>query len=333
MPIYLYFGEDEYSMMLAVNVLRESVLDPNWASFNYDKILPAIDAVQTGLNQAMTPPFGSGSRFVWLVDTNITQHCSQNLLENLESTLPQIPETTVLLLTTSNKPDKRLKSTKLIQKWAEVKDFSPIPPWKTELLEQQVKEMAQEVGVKLNSSGVTFLAEALGNDRRQLHSELTKLQLYVSGDSVVDLEVITALVGSQTQSSLKLATAIRLGDTVKALELVADLIAHNEHPLRIVATLVGQFRVWFWVKLMIETGERDEKAIAQAAEIGNPKRIYFLRQEVNSLSLNQLQKTLPLLLELEVSLKQGKEQISTLQTKVIELCQVFSQKNIFSKKS
>lgn len=51
-------------MMLAANALRESVLDPNWASFNYDKILPAIDAVQTGLNQAMTPPFGSGSRFV-----------------------------------------------------------------------------------------------------------------------------------------------------------------------------------------------------------------------------------------------------------------------------
>ncbi len=324
MPIYLFFGEDEYSMMQAVDALRESSLDPIWASFNYDKISPATDAVQTGLNQAMTPPFGSGSRFVWLVDTNITQHCSQNLLEDLERSLPQIPEATVLLFTTPNKPDKRLKSTKLIQKWAEVQDFSPIPPWKTELLEQQVKETAEEVGVKLTSSGVAFLAEALGNDRRQLHNELTKLQLYAYQNTVLDLEVITTLVGSQTQSSLKLAIAIRSGDTVKALELVADLIAHNEHSLRIVATLVGQFRTWFWVKLMIETGEKDEKAIAQAAEIGNPKRVYFLRQEVKSLSLNQLQKSLPLLLELEVSLKQGKEEISTLQTKVIELCQLFS---------
>ncbi|NEQ36257.1 MAG: DNA polymerase III subunit delta [Okeania sp. SIO3I5] len=324
MPIYLYFGEDGYSMMQAVNALRQSVLDPIWTSFNYDKISPATDAVQIGLNQAMTPPFGSGSRFVWLVDTNITQHCSQNLLEDLERTLPQIPETTLLLFTTPNKPDRRLKSTKLLQKVAQVRDFSPIPPWETELLEKQVKEMAQEVGVKLTTAGVTFLAEALGNDRRQLHSELTKLQLYDTQDTVLDLEVITTLVGPQTQSSLKLAKAIRLGDTVKALELVADLIAHNEHPLRIVATLVGQFRTWFWVKLMIETGEKDEKAIAQAVEINNPKRVYILRQEVKSLSLNQLQKTLPLLLELEVSLKQGKEEISTLQTKIIELCQLLS---------
>ena len=109
-------------------------------------------------------------------------------------------------------------------------------------------------------------------------------------------------------------------------ELVADLIAHNEHPLRIVATLVGQFRIWFWVKLMIETGEKDEKAIAQAVEVSNPKRVYFLRQEVKSLSLNQLQKTLPLLLELEVSLKQGKEEISVLQTKIVELSQLLSTK-------
>ncbi len=329
MPIYLYFGEDDFSITQAVNDLCESILDPIWASFNYDKILPSQgDAVQTGLNQAMTPPFGSGSRFVWLVDTNITQHCSQNLLEDLERTLPQVLETTVLVFTTRNKPDQRLKSTKLLQKWAEVRDFSPIPPWKTELLEQQVQEMAQEVGVKLTPRWVTFLAEALGNDRRQLHTELTKLQLYSYQDAVVDLEVITSLVNSQTQSSLKLATAIHSGDRVKALNLVADLIAHNEHPLRIVATLVGKFRTWLWVKLMMETGEKDEKAIAQAAEISNPKRIYFVQQEVKSLSLNQLQKTLPLLLELEVSIKQGNEEISALKTKVIELCILFYEKDI-----
>jgi len=72
---------------------------------------------------------------------------------------------------------------------------------------------------------------------------------------------------------------------------------------------------------MISAGERDEKAIAQAAEIGNPKRIYFLRQEVKAITQGQLQKTLSILLDLEVSLKRGAEELSTLQTKAIELCQ------------
>jgi DNA polymerase-3 subunit delta len=74
--------------------------------------------------------------------------------------------------------------------------------------------------------------------------------------------------------------------------------------------------------MMMETGERNPQAIAQAAEISNPKRIYFLQQEVKSLPLQQLISTLPLLLDLEVSLKQGASEISTLQTKIIELCQI-----------
>jgi DNA polymerase-3 subunit delta len=122
---------------------------------------------------------------------------------------------------------------------------------------------------------------------------------------------------------LHLAAAIRAGDTAKALALVAQLSKSNEPALRIVATLIGQFRTWLWVKLMTEAGEVSLRAIAQAAEISNPKRLYFLQQEVKPLSVQQLISTLPLLLELEVSLKQGAEDMSALLTKVIELCQIF----------
>lgn len=327
MPTYFYFGEDDFSMAQAIDALRESVLDPAWASFNYDKISPdRPDAVLTGLNQAMTPPFGSGQRLVWLVDTTITQHCSSELLAELERTLPQIPESSVLLLTTRHKPDGRLKSTKLLNKQAKVfREYSPIPPWKTELLETKVREVAGELGVKLTDAGVRFVAESVGNNTRLLYNELTKLQLYGSGSNKpIEVEAIATLVQSNTQNSLKLAEAIRDGQTARALGLVADLIGHNEPALKIVATLVGQFRTWLWVKLAIEMGERDEKAIARAAEVGNPKRIYFLRQEVKPLSLEKLKKSLPLLLDLEWSLKQGSEEISTLQTKAIELCRLFA---------
>lgn len=313
-------------MQRAVNALGQSVLDPTWASFNFDKILPdGPDAVLAGLNQAMTSPFGSGSRLVWLVDTTITQHCSSELLAELERTLPQIPDSSVLLLTTTHKPDGRLKSTKLLKQAATVREFSPIPPWKTELLQQRVKEVAAELEVKLTRGAILLLAESVGNDTRLIYSELTKLQLYALGsDKPIDVEAIAALVQSNTQNSLKLAEALREGQTPRALELVADLIARNEPALKITATLVGQFRTWLWVKLAIETGERDEKAIAQAAEVGNPKRIYFLRQEVKSLSLAKLQQALPLLLELEWSLKKGAEETATLQTKAIELCRLFA---------
>jgi len=324
MSIYLYWGDDNFAISKAVDTLRGSVLDPNWASFNYDKISPEqTDAIILALNQAMTPPFGMGRRLVWLADTTVCQQCSEQLLAELERTLPAIPESAVLLLTSDNKPDGRLKSTKLLQKYAEIQEFSQIPPWKTELLVQQVRKAAQQVGVKLNNSAVELLAESVGNDTRQLYNELEKLQLYAGTTATINEQAVAALVNANTQNSLQLAAAIRQGKTVQALQLVSDLISHNEPTLRIVATLIGQFRTWLWVKIMMEDGERDEKAIASAAEVSNPKRIYFLRQEIQSISSKQLTSTLPILLELEISLKRGADPMSTLQTKVIELCQIF----------
>jgi DNA polymerase-3 subunit delta len=325
MPIYLYWGSDDFAMAKAVDELRDRVLDPAWASFNFDKITPEQpDAAIFALNQAMTLPFGAGGRLVWLVDTNVCQQSEAQVLAELERTLPAIPESNLLLLTTPNKPDRRLKTTKLLQKYAEVKDFSPLPPWKHDEILAAVKRAAREVGIQLTADAVELLAESVGNHTRSLYNALEKLQLYAlsAGSNALNAQIVDELVTCNTQNSIQLARAIREGDTATALGLVADLIERNEHPLKIAATLTGQFRTWLWVKLMIEKGERDEKAIALAAEVGNPKRVYFLKKEIRSLSLQQLQQTLPVLLELEVSLKRGGEQLSTLQTKVIQLCQI-----------
>ncbi|NJR60428.1 MAG: DNA polymerase III subunit delta [Cyanobacteria bacterium CRU_2_1] len=320
-----FWGDDDFAMNRAAIALRDRTLDPDWASFNYDKIPgEQPDAIVQTLNLAMTPPFGSGRRLVWLVETTLCQRCPEELLRELDRTLPVLPDTTVLLLTSTTKPDGRIKSTKLIQKHAEIREFSSIPPWKTDQLLQQVRQAAQEVGVKLTNGAVQLLAESVGNNSRQLYSELEKLSLYAdSTPQPLSETIVSTLVATYTQNSLKLATTIRQGDTGKALTLVADLFNRNEPALRIVATLVGQFRTWLWIKLMMEAKERDDRAIAEAAEISNPKRIYFLKQEVQTVSLISLQQSLPLLLELEFGLKQGGEPMALLQTKVIELCQLF----------
>ncbi len=325
MPIYFYWGDDEFAITQAVNALRQKVLDPDWSSFNYDKLTSdQADAIVQGLNQVMTPPFGMGHRLVWLADTTLCQRCPDNLLAELERTLPNLPESSVLLLTATNKPDSRLKVTKLLQKHAEFREFAVIPPWKTELLVKQVQQVAQAVGVKLTGNATELLAEAVGNDTRQLYSELEKLRLY-GGDTKQPLNeaAIASLVTTSTQNTLQLAAAIRQGQTATALDLVADLLRQNEPALVILKSLVGQFRTWLWVKIMLEAGERDDQKIAQEAEIGNPKRLFFLRKEVAPLPLPALLQTLPLLLELETSLKRGADELSTLQTKIIELCELY----------
>lgn len=324
MQIYLFWGEDDFAIAQAVTSLRQTALDPNWASFNYDKIVAdRADAVVEGLDRALTPPFGTGSRFVWLANTTVTQQCSAELLAELERTLPVIPPTTVLLLTSVKKPDSRLKSTKLLAKSAEFREFSSIPPWNDKELAQRVRQVAAEMNVKLTATAIELLAASIGSDTRQLYSELEKLLLFAGNRSQpLNPEEVAALVHCHAQNTFGLADAIREGNTSSALELLAGLTARSEPGLRIVAGLTGKFRIWLWVKAMIQAGDRDDK-IAQALDLGNPKRVYYFRQEVKNASLEKLQKSLPLLLELEASLKRGREEILTLQTKVIELSSLF----------
>lgn len=332
MPTYLFWGNDEFRLQQAVQSLVDRVVDPAWKSFNYDRVegsaSGAVETLIQGLNQARTPAFGAGDRLVWLTNPPLGGQDTVEFREELERTLPALPETTHLLLTYEGKPDGRSKVTKFLQEHAQVKEFTQAPPWKTDAIRQTVQQTAQQLNVKLTEEATRLLADAVGNDTRQLIGELEKLKLYASHDAsgkastLVDAAQVEALVSTTQQNALMLADTVRQGLTERALSLVGDLLDRNEPPLKISATLIKQFRTWLWIKLLQDEGERDERTIAKAADVANPKRIYFLSQDVRSVSQHQLKRSLNLLLELEVALKQGQEPRGTLQTKVIELCQV-----------
>lgn len=324
MPIYLYWGEDDFAMTKSILKLQNKTIDPNWLQFNYHQFSgDPIENTIEALNEAMTPVFGMGEKLVLLSNTKILQQCSKDLLSELELTLPIVPDNCHLLLTTSKKPDGRLKSTKLVQKYAEVKEFSLIPYWDNKKLIQKVKQLASEIGIKLTISAIELLVESVGNNTRQLWNELEKLSVhYHSADSPIDCDLVTKLVTCNTQNSLQLAAAIRDGKTDVALNLINDLLNHNEPPLRIVASLVKQFRTWGIIKSLIETGQKDYREIAQAAEIPNPYRVKYLIQEIESVSSHQLISNLPLLLELEYGLKRGAESLSIMQTQAIKMCNI-----------
>ncbi|CAN1209284.1 DNA polymerase III subunit delta [Tumidithrix helvetica PCC 7403] len=322
MPTYFYWGDDEYQIIQATQKLQNSSIDLMWRDFNFVKTTAVSDRqIIEGLNQAATPPFGMGNRLTWLADTSITQQCSEIVLAELERTLAHLPSESYLLFTAPNKPDGRLKSTKLLQKFATIQEFSLIPVWKTESIAQLVKSFAADIGLQLTSDGIDLLVDSIGSDSRRLVMELQKLQLWHHGQTKpLDAKAIAALVPKNAHNSVQLANAIRLGNVSMSLSLLAELLRNNEAGLRICATLTGQFRTWLWVKLMQESGERDDKAIADAADLGNPKRVYFLKQEVLRLTSQKLMQALATLLRLEFGLKRGMDEMATLQTAVIELC-------------
>lgn len=288
-----------------MNALQHKVLDAAWESFNLQRFDGKdLQAVADALTAARTPPFGGGGRLVHVQNSPLCEPCPADLSKALTATVPQIPPDCHLLLTSRGKPDARLKTTRLLQKEATVKTFQQPVVWDTAGQQRMVQQAVKTAGLTCEPAAVTALAEAVGSDSMRLIRELEKLGLYAAGGTV-SLAAVKALVGTTSQTSLQVGEALLANDVPRVLQLLDELLRANEPPLRIHASLTTQVRGWLWVAVMDAAGERDEREIAKAAGIGNPRRVFVLRRQVGGRSPQQLQRLLAVLLDLEWALKRG----------------------------
>jgi len=311
MPIQLFWGDDEAARNRAVEALINQLVDPAWATINLSR-LDGNDPAQAAraLEEARTPPFGSGARVVVLQRSPFCSQCPAELAEQLEATLELVSESCHLLLVSPAKPDARLRTTKALKKVAEERSFLLPAIWDGGGQVELVMRTAHALGLKLEPAAAEALADTIGSDSTRLESELEKLSLYQQGGNptaAITLQAVEALVGGRSTSSLAVGDALLAGQPAEAIALADALLAANEPALRIVASLSSQIRGWLWVALLEKTGEQDVAVIAKAAGIGNPKRIYVMRKQIRGKAPGQMLALLSQLLEVEMALKRGND--------------------------
>ena len=313
MPVHLFWGDDSAALERAVTKLIDSVVDPTWSSINLSR-LDGGDSGQAlqALEEARTPPFGSGDRLVLLQRSPFCNACPSELADRFDAALELIPDTSHLVLCNPAKPDGRLRTTKTLQKRIKAKlaneeRFQLPAVWDGAGQRQLVERTASELALDLEPKAVDALIDAIGNDSARLSAELQKLALHASstGSTTITADAVAALIDGQAANALQVGDALLEGQVGEAICRLDALIDAGEPALRIVATLTGQIRGWLWVSLMEQQGERDVAVIAKAAGIGNPKRIYVMRKQLQGRPPNRCLNLLGRLLEVEASLKRG----------------------------
>ncbi len=317
MPIHLIWGDDIGASEREIERLIESIVDPAWSQMNLSR-LDGSDTNQANkaLEEARTPPFGNGGRVVLLKRSPFCNNCPSHLANILEKESNCIPENTHLILNNPNKPDGRLKSTKVLQssiksKKAFEKSFQLPTIWDIQGQKDLIKRIATEHNLEIDSDAISLLIDSIGNDSTRLSSEFEKLALYISKNQkkdetcLVKLETVQALVTGKATNALQIGNLLLENNYAEAIILLDHLIDSGEHPLRIISTLTGQARGWLWVKLLEQQGEKDVSIIAKAAGIANPRRIYVMRKQLNGRHAKQFLNLLTNLLEIEAGLKKG----------------------------
>jgi DNA polymerase-3 subunit delta len=314
--ISLLVGDDRYAISKKVSAFKKS-LDPAWLSFNYHRF--HASAVDEAIYCALTPAFGSvKAKLVIVEDCNFKQF--DEAVMDILQLLSKVPQSTDLIFVASS-IDKRLKVSKFLLSQSQLFEFNLIAPWRIDLIAQYIRTQSLRIGLSLDQNSREYLADAIGNDSARIESELQLLALYSNG-AKLSLKQVRSLIPSTTQNSLQLAKAIRENNAQKAVNLLQELLTKETFPVAICATLITQFRTWLWVKATIVKGVKSDSEIAKICQIANFKRVYFLKQEVQTIPLQSLVKAVSLLLDLEIALKQGKRNL--LLSSILAITQLFA---------
>ena len=321
MPIHLIWGDDYEASKTIVEEIIQQFIDPSWKSFNYSQ-LDGIDAKQSfrALEEALSPPLGNGGRVVLVRRSPFCNGCSIELASKLEKSVKLIPDNTHLILINSNKPDKRLKTTKLILEFLQTDQFSEeicciLPmPWDIKGQRNLVQSIAQKLNLIIKNETIDLIVDSIGNDSSLINTELQKLALLsetfcksLNENKPLEIkkEIVSKLIQSNSTNALEIANFLLQKKYVIAIRKIKYLIKSGEPALRLISTLNGQSRGWLWVHLLDSQGDQDVKEIAKLIGIANPRRIFVIRKQIQGKSLKSLLELMKKLLRIEASIKSG----------------------------
>ena len=315
--IHILVGDDRHHIEKEINKYKQQI-PQHLQALNYQRY--SSDSLSEAIIDVLSVSFSNCQKVVVIENCNFREFGEPGL--SLLQPITKLPESTCLIFTASS-IDRRLKVAKFLLDLGKITEYKQIPPWRADLLIKAVESEAREMGLRLTKDAARYLADAIGIDSERREKELEKLSVY-AGDRELNKSQVIQLVPVNTQTSLQLADAIKSGRALLVAGLTNELLAKGEPPLKIIATLITQFRTWLWTKLAIAKGIRSNAEIAKLANVGNVNRIYYLRQEVAQCSLKSLSQTVVLLFELQLACQQGMKN-DAVQSRLLTACRAFHQ--------
>jgi DNA polymerase III subunit delta len=254
-PLYLVVGEEDLLRDYVLSAIKRAVLSNDGDDFNYE-LFYGDEASGADIRNSVTgvPVFAERRLVVVKAAEKLSAREGDVLLDCVKE-----PVDTTTLVFVSPKLDGRLKFSQALVKTALMVDCSPLrdaqlPPW--------ITREAQRVGLRLEDDASRLLQEACGSSLYSVQRELEKLASYVSPDRAVTAADVHLLRGMDPGASVfDLTLAIAEGRQGQALSILARNLEAGEAPLRILGSLVWQYRrLWKVKELLANSGREGEAA-------------------------------------------------------------------------
>lgn len=222
--------------------------------------------------------------------------------KGLADYVARLPETTVLIVLVDEELAASSPLLKAAQEHGKVVQCT-LP--KGAALENWIVRRAQGMGVKITPEAVSMLANFIGNQLRMLANELDKLAMYVGERREIDAGDVRKLSAQVQEARIfDLTDALAQRNRTQALDLLHDLLADGEPPLRLISTITSQVRSLLLVKELAAEGMRAQQ-IASTTNLA-PFVVEKALRQVGKFQMAQLEGAYHQLLATDAALKRSR---------------------------
>ncbi len=338
-PVYLFHGPEEYLRRLAVEKLREVLLDAENQEFNLTRLDGEKAALKEIISAAETAPFFSRRRLL-IIDRPTffrtregaagqeeegsdikgkksggkTSGEEETLINYIASPMPS----TCVIFNTPNQVDKRKRIFKTVEKHGKVVEFAPLKPAD---IRKWLDKQARLVGKNLEPAAADTLLARVGQNLTALHTEINKLIDHAGQSAVIKLEDVKLLTAVPLEENIfNVVDAMGEKNAVKAVSGIQNLLLTRQPPQYILSMVARQFRMLLQVKEALSRG--CSFGDLTAATGIHPFVVKKLHQQCKGFDINLLTRALNSLHEIDEGVKTGRKDFAAaMELFIIETCQ------------
>ena len=308
--ILVLTGEDVGQFeWLKKDILKKIGYDPSDLNYSYFDMKEASYAeVELDL---LSLPFFADEKIVILDHLlDLTTAKKRNLtdedLKQFENYLENPSESTRLVIFAEGKLDSKRRLVKLLKRDSQI--IEATTP-KEQDLKRYFSSQAQELGLQFVGDSLDQLLLKSGYDFGESQKNLALLQAYKE-DGQITLQDIKEVVPKSLQDNIFDLTQMILKRQIdQARNLVKDLRLQGEDEIKLIAILLGQFRMFSQVKIFSEEGQSESQIVANLSDLSgrkvNPYQVKFALRDSRRLSLSFLKQAMMIFIEADYAIKSG----------------------------
>lgn len=288
--IMAIYGEVPELVEKKSNEIVESYLNEKKDDFNYVKYNLYDTSFNQIMEEALTMPFISEKKAIVVKNAFIFtgEKVSKDIQPNNEQVNEFLEkydgENFIIFEVYQNKLDERKKITKTLKKTsklAKVEQMSEqeIKKWIKNKLHENFKDIKQDA--------LDLFIELTGINFNIVSQELEKIILFLGERPTINKKDVEEIINRSLEQNVFLLTEyIQKGEKYKAIQLIKDLIVMKEEPIKLLALITSNYRLYYQCKILSRKGYSGQQ-IAKTINV-HPYRVKLALNQVKHYQLTHL---------------------------------------------